>query len=374
MVPVEDRRLFRAFHHLPHKLYRHDPNWVAPLLLERQIHFDKKHNPFFQHAKVQFWLALRDGEPVGRITAQIDSLHLEQHEDATGHFGFIEGIDDPAVFKALLDTAEAWLKSNGMRRMLGPVSFAMWDEPGLLVEGFDRPPQILMGHHLPYYEKLIEAQGYAPAQDLLAYEYPLAQDFPEQLQRFIDRAAKHDEIRFRPLDMKNMAPEIVLIRDILNDAWQDNWGFVPMTQAEIEDIASMFRYLLKPDAVVIAEYGGETVGFAMGLPNLNEALKGLDGRLLPFGILKLLWRFKVRGVKSGRLALMGIRRKWRDTPVGVVAALLCVHKAKVSDFARPAVSAELSWILDSNERIKKMLALFGAKVVKRYRIYEKAIG
>jgi hypothetical protein len=376
VVPVEGRALWKSFHLLPYKLYKDDPNWVAPLLLERKIHFDPKHNPFFQHAKAAFWLALQGGRPVGRITAQIDALHLEQHNDATGHFGFIEGIDDPCVFEALLGAAEGWLKGQGMRRSLGPVSFAMWDEPGLLVEGFDRPPNVLMGHALPYYEGRILGTGYAPVQDLLAYEYPLHRPFDENVQRLIARAQEKHKFSFRPMrmDRKNFPSEIELIRDIMNDAWSTNWGFVPMTSAEIEDIAMLFKFFLPPDAVVIAEYDGEPAGFGMGLPNINETIRDLNGRLLPFGFIKMLWRLKVKGVSSGRLALMGVRRKWWDSPVGAIVALLIVQNARTSDFAKPGVQAELSWILDSNERIKRVLALFGAHITKRYRIYEKAIG
>lgn len=375
IVPVQGRALWRAFHHLPFKIYKDDPNWVPPLLLERQMHFEPKHNPFFEHAKASFWLALRDGEPVGRITAQIDALHLKQHNDATGHFGFIEAIDDDSVFRALLGAAEGWLKSEGMRRSVGPVSFAMWDEPGLLVEGFDRPPNVLMGHHRPYYGPRIMGAGYTPAQDLLAYEYPIKRPFDDNVQQLIARAQEKHKFVFRPLrmDKKNFPDECELIRDIMNDAWSENWGFVPMTSAEIKDIASLFKVFLKPDAVVIAEYEGEAIGFGMMIPNLNEAIRDLNGRLLPFGFIKMLWRMKVSGVRSGRLALMGVRRRWQNSLVGATVALLIVQNARNSDFVRRGEFAELSWILDSNERIKKVLALFGCTVTKRYRIYEKAL-
>ena len=374
VVPVEGKALWRAFHLLPYKLYQDDPNWVAPLLLERQTHFDAKHNPFFQHAKVAFWLAFRGEEPVGRITAQIDALHLAQHKDETGHFGFIEGTDDPEVFAALLGAAEAWLKAEGMRRVAGPISFSMWDEPGLLVEGFDRPPNVLMGHALPYYQDRIAAQGYSRIQDLLAYEYQLDRPFSEQMQRRIARIKEKHEFRFRPMrmDRKNFPSDIALILDIVNDAWADNWGFVPMTQAEIDDMASVFKFLLPPDAAVIAEFDGEAAGFGLMMPNLNEAIRDLKGRLFPFGFAKLLWRLKVQPVRSGRIPLMGVRRKWRNSPIGAIIALLIVHNCRVSNFARPGEVAELSWILDSNERMKSMLNAFGAHITKRYRIYEKA--
>ena len=375
VVPVEGRALWREFHHLPYGLYKNDPNWVAPLLLERKIHFDKIKNPFFQHAKAAFWIAHRDGIPVGRITAQIDALHLAQHNDATGHFGFIEAIDDPAVFEALLGTAESWLASQGMRRSVGPISFAMWDEPGLLVEGFDRPPNVMMGHALPYYERRITAQGYSQVQYLLAYEYPIHRPHSQDIERIISRARQKHRFRLRPgrMDRKNFPAEIELILDIMNDAWSENWGFVPMTKAEIEDMAVVFKFLLRPDALVIAEYDGEAAGFGMMIPNVNEAIRDLGGRLLPFGFAKMLWRLKVSGVRSGRLALMGVRRKWWTSPIGAIMALLIIEQAKTSDFARPGVHAELSWILDSNERVKRVLAFFGATVIKRYRIYEKAL-
>ncbi|HEY0283095.1 MAG TPA: hypothetical protein VGC27_10785, partial [Rhizomicrobium sp.] len=353
-----------------------DPNWIAPLLLERQIHFDRSRNPFFRHAKAAFWLAYRGEVPVGRITAQIDALHLERHHDATGHFGFIEGVDDPAVFEALFGAAEAWLRAEGMRRSVGPISFSMWDEPGLLVEGFDRPPNVLMGHALPYYQRQIAACGYSQVQDLLAYEYPVNQPFSENVQRIIAQAQRKRHFRFRPMrmDRKNFASEIELILDIMNDAWSENWGFVPMTRAEVDDMAALFKFVLRPDAVVIAEYDGEAAGFGMMLPNVNEMIKDLKGRLFPFGFAKLLWRLKVSPLRSGRMALMGVRRKWWSSPVGAIVALLIIQQAKISDFARDGVYAELSWILDSNERVKRVVALFGASVIKRYRIYEKALG
>ncbi len=381
IVPVEARGQWREFHRLPYSLYKDDPNWVAPLLLERKIHFDKAHNPFFQHAKAAFWLAYRDGVPVGRITAQIDALHLARYNDSTGHFGFIEAIDDPGVFEALLGTAEAWLRSEGMRRCVGPVSFSMWDEPGLLIEGFDRPPAVLMGHALPYYQKHIAALGYTQVQDLLAYDYQLAYErkngvpLPSTMERIIARAQEKHQFRFRPIrmDRKNFASEVALLLEILNDAWSDNWGFVTMTQAEVDDMAAMFKVVLRPDAVVIAEYAGETAGFALTLPDINEAIKDLNGHLLPFGIAKLLWRLKVSGTPSVRMALMGVRRKWQNSPIGAVLALSITQQSRMSQLAHGVVRGELSWILDSNKRMKHMLKFVGGTVYKRYRIYEKAL-
>jgi hypothetical protein len=375
VIPVEGRALWRAFHKLLHALYKDDPNWVAPLLLERRIHFDKSHNPFFQHAKAAFWLAYRDGVPVGRITAQIDVLHLARYNDATGHFGFIEGIDDPSVFEALLGAAESWLRSEGMRRSVGPVSFSLWGEAGLLVEGFDRPPAVLMGHALPYYQKHIAAQGYTKVQDLLAYDYQNGLPLPAAMERIIARTQEKHRYRFRPvrMDRKSFTSEVALLLDILNDAWSDNWGFIAMTQAEIDDMASIFKFVLRPEAVVIAEYDGEAAAFALTLPNINEAIGNLNGRLLPFGFAKLLWRFKVSGIRSGRMALMGVRRKWQNSHIGAVLAFSMIQHTRMSHLAYGVTRAELSWILDSNERMRHILTLVGGTIYKRYRIYEKAL-
>ncbi len=375
VVPVEGKDLWRAFHRLPYRLYKDDPNWVAPLLLERKIHFDKSHNPFFQHAKAAFWLAFSNGAPVGRITAQIDALHLERYNDATGHFGFIEGIDDPSVFEALLGVAETWLRSEGMRRSVGPVSFSLWDEPGLLVEGFDRPPSVLMGHALPYYQKHIVASGYSGIQDLLAYDYENGQPLAPAMERIIERAQEKQKFHFRNIRMdgKNFKSEVALLLDIVNDAWSDNWGFVAMTQAEVDDMASMFKILLRPDSVVIAEYDGQPVAFELTLPNINEAIRDLGGRLLPFGIIKLLWRLKVAGVGTVRMPLMGVRRKWQNTPIGAALALSMIQHARINAWKHGGKRAELSWILESNERLRHMLTLVGGTVYKRYRIYEKAL-
>jgi len=375
VVPVEGSAQWRAFHRLPYALYKDDPNWVAPLLLERRFHFDKTHNPFFQHAKAAFWLAYRDGVPVGRITAQIDALHLARYNDATGHFGFIEGIDDPLVFEALLGAAESWLRSEGMRRCVGPVSFSMWDEPGLLVEGFDRPPCVLMGHALPYYQNHIVTQGYTQTQDLLAYDHDMSPPLAQTMERIVARGQEKHHFKFRTIrmDRKSFKSEVVLLLNILNDAWSDNWGFVEVTDAEVDEMVMMFKMVLRPESVVIAEYHGEAAGFALTLPDINEAIRDLDGRLFPFGFVKLLWRLKFSGITSVRMPLMGVRRKWQNSPIGAVLALSIIRQMRLSHIARGVVRGEQSWILDSNERMKHMITLIGGTIYKRYRIYEKAL-
>jgi hypothetical protein len=375
IVPVDSAKRWGEFHRLLFKLYANDPAWVPPLFIERETHFQPAHNAFLKHAKAAFWLALKDGVPVGRITAQIDFLHLEQQKDSTGHFGFLEAIDDPEVFAALIKTAEDWLRAEGMTRVFGPVSFNMWDEPGVLVDGFEASPNVLMGHHLPYYQHRIAEQGYTQVQDVLAYERSAREPFSPILEKMIAKGLKNHTLKLRQMQMdkQNFPKEVELIRDIINDGWADNWGFVPITYDEIEEIGTLFKLFLPNDALVIAEYDGETAGVAMMLPNLNEIIKDLKGKLLPFGLIKFLYRLKVKGVKSGRLALMGVRKKYRTTPAGAVIALLMIKACQQTEMCRSAETAELSWILDSNEPIKRMLEAFGCHISKRYRIYQKAL-
>jgi len=231
IVPVQTKAQWHDFHHLPFKIYRDDPHWVAPLLLERQFHFQPKHNPYFQHGRAAFFLAYRGKEPVGRITAQIDQLHLDRYQDATGHFGFIEAVDDPEVFSSLLKAAEGWLRDQGMKRAVGPVSFSLWDQPGLLVDGFDTPPYVMMNHHRPYYQGHITASGYQKAEDLIAYRYG-PQASLKSWDRLMARVMRGGDVTLRNIHMdKRFRDEVAMLLDIINDAWSDNWGYVPMTKA-----------------------------------------------------------------------------------------------------------------------------------------------
>jgi hypothetical protein len=375
ITPVETRKDWRDFHRLPHAIYRGDPNWIAPILLERRFHFDPKHNPFFQHAEATFFLARQGGKPVGRITAQIDKLQLQHHNDATGHFGFLEAFDEAEVFADLLSTAEAWLRGKGMARVLGPVSFAMWDQPGLLVEGFDTPPSVLMGHARPYYAARIEAEGYAKAEDLIAYMFTTDLPAPPAMARVANRLAREKSVVLRPLrkDSKNVGREIRLILDILNDGWSGNWGFVPMTEAEIDDIAGLLKVLLKPGDGVVVEYKGEPVAFALTFPDVNWAARDLNGRLFPFGFAKLLWRLKRRHPPRWRLPLMGVRKWVQDSPLGGAMALAMIQRIREHHQNQSPTQCELSWVLERNTRIRHIIELTGAKPYKRYRIYEKRL-
>ena len=375
ITQVRSKAQWRDFHHLPFRVYRDDPHWVAPLLLERKLHFTPKHNPFFQHAEAEFFLATRNGEPVGRITAQIDQLHLARYHDATGHFGFIEAIDDAEVFAALIEAAESWLRQKGITRVRGPVSFSMWDQPGLLVEGFDTPPYVMMGHARPYFAGHIEAAGYAQAEDLIAYRYGPELPVPDAMRRVLDRALKRGELTVRTIrkDKKSVDGEIALLLDIINDAWSANWGYVEMTKAEVDDLAGLLKFLLRPGDVAIAEYRGQPAAFAAIFPNLNEAIADLNGRLFPLGWAKLLWRMKVARTKTARVPLMGVRKALQTSPVGAALALSVIDSVRNFNIANGVIDSELSWILARNQRVQHVIALVGAKPYKRYRVYEKNI-
>jgi hypothetical protein len=373
IVPVRTSPQWRDFHHLPFQIYRDDPNWVPPLLLERKLHFSPRHNPYFQHARAAYWLAYDQGKPVGRISAQIDRLHLETHGDGAGQFGFVEAIDDVGVFAALLRAGEDWLRGEGMARAVGPISFSLWDQPGLLVEGFDTPPYVMMGHARPYFAPHIEAAGFAPIQDLLAYSYNAA--LPPTALRIVERLKRRDDVVVRPIrmDKTHFESEVATLLEILNDAWSGNWGFVPMTKAEIADLAGLLKLLLRPGDVAIAEYRGRAAAMAVCFPNLHEAIRDMGGRLLPFNWAKLLWRMKVRRPRSGRMPLMGVRRELQNTPIGAALALAVIQETRDFNFANGVEASELSWILDGNERVKHIIELVGGMPYKRYRIYQKML-
>lgn len=355
-------------------LYADDPNWVHPLFLERLEHLDPAKNPALRHMEVCYWLALRGNRPVGRISAQINEAHLARHGDATGQFGFLEAIDDPDVFARLTQTAEDWLRQRGMRRVTGPFSLSINDESGLLVEGFDTPPSMMMGHHRPYYAARLEGAGYRPIRTLLAYDFDVTADLPPAAQRMMERLRRLPDVRIRHIDMRRYAAELETMRQIFNDAWADNWGFLPWTAQEVQALGRNIRPLLTAGNFAIGEVAGEPAAMVVTLPNLNEAIADLRGRLFPTGLLKLLWRLKVSGLRSGRMPLMGVRRKYHGTSKGAALALGVITAARAHGLAQGYRRAELSWILDDNRGVRDLIELVGGRPYKRYCIYEKVIG
>ena len=370
---VHDRADLKAFIGLTRTLYAGDPNWVQPLTLERLDHLNARKNPFLEGIETAYWMVLFDGQPVGRISAQVNRAHLERHGDATGHFGFLEAIDDEEAFGLLLDTAATWLRLRGMARMAGPFSLSINDETGTLVDGFDTPPYFMMPHGQAHYDARLREQGFAKTKDLLAYRIDVRASFPPAAARLVERTRKTGGLVVRPLNMARYADEIRLIVDIFNDAWAENWGFVPFGEAEALHLAKSIRPLVDAHCFAIAEIDGEPVAMTVTLPNLNAAIADLDGRLLPFGWARLLWRLKVSGIKSWRMPLMGLRRAWRGTLKGTAAALGVIEAVRAYHAGRGVIEGELGWVLEDNAAIQRIIEAVGGVPYKTYRVYEKAL-
>lgn len=361
---------WRDFLALPHRLYADDPAWVAPLDFEQRQRFSPR-NHFFEHARMQAWIARRDGVPVGRITAQVDELHLRQHGDAAGYFGMLEAEDDPRVFAALFGAAQDWLRGQGMERVRGPFNLHVNEEVGLLVEGFSTPPFVLMGHARPWYGPQVETQGYRGVKDLLAYHIRPDFDPPRVMTRLAERAS--ERVRVRALRRKQLAEDAAIMRDVFNDAWEHNWGFVPLAEAEWVETVSTLAKLMPDEYIQIAEYDGEPVAFIVALPNLNEATRDLGGKLLPFGWLKLLWRLKVRHPHSARIPLMGVRKSHQHSRLGPTLAFMVIDAVRKPMHARGVTNVEMGWILEDNDGMRNIIETIGGQAYKRYRIYEKEL-
>jgi hypothetical protein len=369
IVPVRTPAELDRFITLPSRLYAGDPNFVAPLLLERRDALSARKNPYFAHAETQFWLARRAGRDVGRISAQIDRL---AQDPEAGHFGMIAAQDDAEVFAALFEAAESWLHARGKRRIVGPFNLSINEETGLLVDGFDTPPMMLMGHDPRYAGPRIEALGYAKAKDLIAYLYDIEHELPAAARRLID-TRKPAALTVRNLDKRRYLEEFDTVTAIFNDAWSQNWGFIPFTEAEIAHMAKSLKMFIDPNCVAIAELHGEAVGFGIALPNLNELIADFGGRLLPFNWLKLLLRLR-RGARTARVPLMGIRRGVSGGLVGSLAPFLVIDTMRKGLQAKGVRQVELSWILEDNRPMRHIIESLGASAYKTYRVYEKSLG
>jgi GNAT superfamily N-acetyltransferase len=373
--PVVSKADRNAFVDLVWQLYADDPNWVPPLKAEvHGLIGGLKTNPWFEHAEAAFWLAERDGKVVGRISAQVDQLVLKHMGAGTGHWGMFECVDDPEVAKALLDTAEAWLKARGMVRAQGPFSLGIWDEPGLLVTGFDGPPTVMMGHHRAWYERLITGLGYAGIKDMHAWQLPIARPFPELVQRIVAFSERNPKLVTRPVDKSKFDSEAAIILDILNDAWSDNWGFVPLTPLEIAYVAKKLKPIIFNNLVRIAELDGEAVGFMIALPDVNEATRDLNGSLFPFGWAKLLWWLRKPQVRRVRVPLMGIRKSLQGHRIASLMAFQMIEyirRACVAEFG--ASEGEIGWILEDNGPMRSIADAIDSHVTRTYRIFEKPL-
>lgn len=369
IVPVRTPAELDRFIQLPSRIHARDPHFVPPLMMERREALSPRKNPYFAHAETQFWLARKDGRDVGRISAQVDKL---VKDPAEGHFGMICAEDDAEVFAALFNAAEAWLSARGKTKVLGPFNLSINEETGLLIDGFDTPPMMLMGHDARYVGPRVEAQGYAKAKDTIAYLYDIEHEMPAAARRMIG-PRKPSALTVRNLDTRRYLEEFDTVTAIFNDAWSQNWGFIPFTEAEIAHMAKSLKMFIDPTCVAIVELNGKAVGFGIALPNLNEMIADFGGRLLPFNWAKLMLRLK-RGTKTARVPLMGISRSISGELAGAIAPFLAIDTMRQGLRAKGVKQVELSWILEDNRPMRHIIESLGAAAYKTYRVYEKTIG
>jgi hypothetical protein len=352
-------------------IYRDDPSYVRPLDMDLKQRLGPK-NPFFEHGEATIFTAYRNGWPVGRATAQIDREHLDRYKDDVGFFGFFDTVDDAEVAKALLDAAGRWLAERGMKKMRGPLSLNINEELGCLIDGFDTPPMIMMPHHRPYQGGLIEQAGLAKLKDLYAWKYVVG-EVPKRAQKAHEDVLAMREVRTRSVDPKNLERDVRVVMDVFNDAWSDNWGFVKLTENELRKMAQDLKPILVPELALIAEINGEPAAVALALPNINPMIQDLGGKLVPFGLPKLLWRLKVKGPESARLIILGIRKKYRGVKQ---YAGLSIHLYAAMNHAGQKLGikwGELSWTLEDNAPVNVGIKFMGGKIYKKYRLYERVL-
>ena len=369
VVPVRDARLLDRFIRLPWSIYRGDPAWVPPLLADVRKILDRSH-PFHSHAEVEYFLALRGEEPVGRIAAIINRAYNEFHGNSVGFVGLFESVDDPGVAGALFDAAESWLRERGVPEALGPFNLSTNDElysPGVLLDAFDKPPFLLMAHTRPYYPRLFEGAGWSKAKDLLAY-WLEADAPPERLVRAMDRVARGVEgLVIRQMELRRLDREVELVKEIYNAAWERNWGFTPLTDEEIGHMAKDLKPIIDPRFALIAEVHGKPVAFALALPDFNQVLRRLNGKLLPFGIFKLLWYR--RRIDRVRIFTLGVTPEYRRTGIDALLYLRIFQNGMVAGIMK----GEASWILEDNWAMRRALERMGGFVYKTYRVYGKPL-
>ena len=362
-----------TFVDLAYRLNAADPNWVPPLKAEVHGLISPGKNPWFAHAEAAFFLADRQGRAVGRISAQVDQLVLQAMGAGTGQWGMFEA-EDEEVAAALIAAAEAWLKAKGMTRALGPFSLSIWDEPGLLVSGFDHPPTVMMGHNNPSYQGWVAAAGYRGIKDLLTYDLDIVRPMPPIVDRIVKSGERNPRIRIRKVEKRRFDEEAALILHILNDAWSDNWGFIPLTDAEIAYAGKKLKPIVFEDLIRIAEVDGEPVAFMLTLPDINEFIRDLNGRLFPFGWAKLLWRLRRPKVRTMRVALMGVVKHLQGSRLASQLALMLVeHSRRGAPEKYGATRGEIGWVLDDNQGMNAIAEAIDSRVNKVYRIYEKAL-
>jgi hypothetical protein len=381
--PVITKADRKAFVDLPFRLYKDNPNWVPPLKDEAMGLITPGKNPFFEHAVAQLFLAERDGKIVGRISASIDHMWTPMPPEQgggsdMGNWGYLDA-EDKGIADELIATAEGWLKAKGVTRSMGPISMSIWEEPGLLIKGHDHPPTTMMGYDDPRYEAWVESWGYKGVKDLHTWDLDITKPFPPLVERIVQSGEKNPRIKIRKVNKKKFNEEAAVILSILNDAWSDNWGFVPFTESEIAFAGKKMKPIIFNDLVRVAEYDGEPVAFMMTWPDLNEMQADLNGELFPFGFIKLLWRLNggLSGkpkVKTMRVPLMGVVKRLQASRLASQLAFMMIEyirRSAVTDYH--ASRGEIGWILEDNQGMNSIAETIDSRINKTYRIYERAI-
>ncbi len=370
-VPVGDKKLREQFIRFPWQIYRGDPNWVPPLLLDRRNHLDPAKNPWWDHGKAQLFLARRDGAWVGRIAAVHDVNYNRFQGLEQGFWGLFECIDDQEVADALFDAGERWVAAEGLTGYLGPMNFNTNQDCGLLIDGFDDPPMIYMTYNPPYYRRLCERAGFDKAMDVYSSWISATEDPPkiEKLRRVLERVRKRHGITLRNIDLANWAHEVDCIYGVYNSAWEKNWGFVPFTRREFEHLCDDLKLVLRPELGFVAEVEGEPVAFSVTILDANRAFHKVNGKLFPFGLLSLLWNLKVRGVDRLRLLALGIKEEYRRK--GLDSFLL--HESLMAARRLGYTGGEVGWTLETNDPVNRLIEAMGGKVVKTYRFFERPV-
>jgi hypothetical protein len=371
--PVASNSDRKAFVDLAWEVYRDDPAWIPPLKDEVHGLLSPGKNPWFEHARAELFLAERNGRVAGRISAQVDDLVLDHMGAGTGQWGMFEALDGETAAE-LIKTAEGWLREQGMTRALGPISLSIWDEPGLEIEGFEEPPTAMMPHHRPEYRQWIEAAGYAKAKDLITYALDITNWEDPLIDRLIAAGERNPRIRIRTVDKSRFDEEARLILNLLNDAWSNNWGYVPLTESEIAYAGKKLKPIIFEELVRVAEVDGEPVAFMLTIPDINELTKDLNGELFPFNWIKLLWRLRKPRTRRLRVPLMGVAKSLHGSRMASQLAFMMIEFTRrdaVSKFG--ATHGEFGWILEDNKGMLSIAQLPGTELNHRYRIYEKAL-
>ncbi len=370
VIPIDFNTGFADFLNLPRSVQEKDPLWVAPIVSEQRRILNPRSGPFFEYGTAQYYLALRDGKPVGRISAHVNPRYEERHDPGTGFFGFFECVDDPRVSGALFDAAASWLKSRGKGRILGPLSFSIYDEVGLLVDGFDSLPVILHAHNPPYYQDLLLQWGFRKAIDWYAFRVTQRDIDAEAMEKRLQTIMKGQNLVLTSPTVRDFSSRVDEVMEIFNESWDDNWGHVPFTRREFHHIFRQLRPILKADMIHLVLDGGRIVAFVVNIPDLNPAVQKLKGRMTPWGMLRLLYEARFKALKKARVLLLGVRRPYQGKLLHHALILRTyLHMVKTTS----CEVCDCSLIVESLAHFIRTVERFGGKRYKTFRIFEREI-